>query len=214
MKALNDGKQMRSDWHIPLSRGLERIMINGRKAHSTQKPQELLYRVIMASSRPGDLVLDPFLGTGTTAEVAKKLARNYVGIELEPAYVEIARQRIEAAPAFAGDRELLITPSKRTEAKVPFGKLLEAGLIASGETLYSKDRGRSAVVRADGQLQDGARIASIHQMGAMMEMLPACNGWQYWYVERDRVLVSIDVLREQYRASVVRCCIPPKQDAA
>lgn len=201
MKSLNDDKQMQNVWQIPLCRGEERIMINGRKAHSTQKPEALLYRVILASSSPGDLVLDPFFGTGTTGAVAKKLKRRFIGIELDPAYVQIARQRIEAIPETAFEDDGHLTKSKREQPRVPFGQLLEAGYVKPGQRLVSRKRQHQAVIQADAQLVSNGISGSIHKVAARLEGLETLNGWEYWYVEAaDGSLISIDDLRNRYRA--------------
>lgn len=203
MKNLNDDKQMRSDWELPLCTGAERLKVNGEKAHTTQKPEALLYRVILASSNPGDVVLDPFFGTGTTGAVAKKLDRRYVGIEKEPAYAEVARERIAAIARSALDQEVYGRfETRRSAARVPFGALLECGALLPGQMLYFDKHGdRTATVLADGSLRapDGLR-GSIHQVGAHMGRLPACNGWERWYYRDERgELIVIDSLRERIR---------------
>jgi site-specific DNA-methyltransferase (adenine-specific)/modification methylase len=200
MKHLNDGKQMQNVWYIPLCTGPERIKLNGKKVHSTQKPEALLYRVILASSNPGDLVLDPFFGSGTTGAVAKKLKRNYIGIELEPAYVEVARQRIDNIPmSLLGETEL-VTKSKRLAPRVSFGQLIESQYIRVGQKVYSKDRKVVATVKADSQLLWGNITGSIHKIAALAQNKPAFNGWEYWYCEdQEGNLTSIDWLRERYR---------------
>ncbi len=200
MKNLNDEKQMQNVWYIPLCTGEERIKLNGRKAHSTQKPEALLYRIILSTSNPGDIVLDPFFGSGTTGAVAKKLQRNYIGIEREPTYIEIARQRIDSIPPLSHDERLLVTKSKRIAPRVSFGQLVEAQYIRVGQPVYSKDRTVVATVKADGQLLWGNISGSIHKIAALAQQKPAFNGWEYWYVEvQGGTLTSIDVLREQYR---------------
>src|SRR5690606_28502372 len=146
MKALNDGLQMRSDWLLPICSGAERLKLDGRKAHPTQKPEALLHRVILASSRPGDVVLDPFFGTGTTGAVAKRLGRRWIGIERAPDYVGIAEERIRGvAPA---EPEMVNTPSRREEPRIPFGWLVERGLLRAGTVLYDQGRRWTAKVRA------------------------------------------------------------------
>ena len=200
MKHLNDEKQMQNIWHIPLCTGPERIRLNGKKAHSTQKPEALLYRVILASSNPGDVVLDPFFGSGTTGAVAKKLKRNYIGIELEPAYIEIARKRIDTLPMTLLDETELVTPSKRTVPRVSFGQLIESHYITVGQKVYSKDRKVVATVKADSHLLWGNVTGSIHRIAALAQNKPAFNGWEYWYCEdKEGNFISIDVLRERYR---------------
>ncbi len=200
MKQVNDGKQMRSDWVLPLCTGKERIKLNGKKAHSTQKPEALLQRVLLASTEPGDLVLDPFFGTGTTGAVAERLGRQWIGIEKEPRYVEIARRRIEAVqPDPAGGQLLDARP--RRQPRVPFASLLEAALIRPGQKLYfKKDRGRSAWVKPDGRLRLNGVEGSIHQLGSRLAGGSPCNGWEHWYFEDAQgQLVAVNELRKRYR---------------
>lgn len=201
MKSLNDALQMRSDWLIPLCTGQERLKVAGRKAHPTQKPEALLYRVILASTEVGDVVLDPFFGSGTTGAVAKKLGRRYLGIERDPAYVAMAEERLKAVRAPA-DPSLVSAPSKRSEPRVPFGWLVERGLLAPGQVLTDATRRHSARVRADGTLVTADFRGSIHQVGAYVQKAPACNGWQFWCVEVKGRLVPIDVLRQKLRAEI------------
>ena len=179
MKALNDGLQMRSDWHLPLCSGRERLRANGVKAHSAQKPLALLYRVLLASSNPGDIVLDPFFGTGTTGEAARRLGRRWIGIERDPQYAELARQRIAAVGAPSA--EVLQTHNPRREPRLPFGMLLENGLLTPGQLLYfGRESAISAVIQADGQLQYGQQRGSIHQIARLLQPGP-CNGLTLWY---------------------------------
>ncbi|HWQ12440.1 MAG TPA: site-specific DNA-methyltransferase [Roseiflexaceae bacterium] len=203
LKEMNDGKQMRSDWQLPICTGAERLRVDGAKLHSTQKPEALLYRVILASTSPGDVVLDPFFGTGTTGAVAKKLGRRFVGIEREARYLEAARARIAAIPPPAGDPALYgQRETRRSARRVPFGALLEAGLLTPGQRLFfGGRRERSAIVLADGTLRtEGGARGSIHQVGALMGGLPACNGWDHWFYEaEDGALRPIDALRERLR---------------
>lgn len=201
MKNLNDEKQMPNVWQIPLCAGTERIRINGKKAHSTQKPEALLYRVILSSSNPGDVVLDPFFGSGTTGAVAKKLKRHFIGIEREPSYVQLARQRIESIQPSLSDDGLLSTDSKRNQPRVSFSSLIETGYLAAGQNLYSKQRDTQAVIHADGTLSSGDFRGSIHKVAAKLLGQSAYNGWDFWYVENaDGEFISIDDLREKYRA--------------
>jgi modification methylase len=202
LKLANDEVQMRSDWTLPLCTGEERLKgADGAKAHPTQKPEALLHRVILSASRPGDLVLDPFFGTGTTGAVAKRLGRRFVGIEREAAYVELARERIaRVAPARPEDLEVM--GSKKSEPKVPFGMVVEAGLLRPGDRLFCPKGERSARVRADGSLAVGELTGSIHKVGAMVQSAPACNGWTYWHFRTDRGLAPIDVLRAKLRAGM------------
>jgi site-specific DNA-methyltransferase (adenine-specific) len=204
MKNLNDEKQMRSDWELPLCTGAERIRVNGEKAHTTQKPEALLYRVIMSSSNPGDVVLDPFFGTGTTGAVTKKLHRHWIGIERDPAYVNVAHERIAAIVPPVFDEALLTTQSKRDASRVPFGNLLEAGLLQPGETLYLDKTKGTAQVAADGTLRAGEISGSIHKVGAQLLGLPALNGWEHWYYRdgESGELVVIDTLRGKIRATL------------
>ncbi|MEW6663323.1 MAG: site-specific DNA-methyltransferase [Bacillota bacterium] len=198
MKMLNDGKQMRSDWVIPLCSGSERIKINGEKVHSTQKPEALLRRVILASSKVGDLILDPFFGTGTTGAVAKKLGRHWVGIEKEQAYVNIALERINSIKDVKIEESLYSTPSKREQPKVPFGTLVEQGLISVGDKLFSIDRRHMALVCIDGTLKIEGHRGSIHRIGALVQQRKTCNGWEFWCYERNGKLILIDELRTKY----------------
>jgi modification methylase len=182
MKALNDDLQMRSDWHLSLCTGRERLKVNGEKAHATQKPEALLYRVILSSSNPGDVVLDPFFGTGTTGAVAKKLNRRWIGIEKEARYVKLARERITAVPPpiFADDTVFRL-PDKRTAPRVPFGALLERGWLQPGQTLYFGKKGLlTATILADGQIKHAGTIGSIHAVGRALLNTPSCNGWEHW----------------------------------
>ncbi|MFC0283846.1 site-specific DNA-methyltransferase [Camelimonas abortus] len=199
LKGGNDDLQMRSDWFIPLCTGEERLKDDaGRKLHPTQKPEALLARVLLASSNPGDVILDPFLGTGTTAAVAKKLGRHFIGIERDPAYAEAARRRVAAATP-VDPQAVAAAPAKRSEPRVAFLSLIEAGLIAPGEVLEDEKRRHRALVRADGTLQLGPAVGSIHKIGALSQGLPSCNGWTYWMIERDGRRIFIDALRSQYR---------------
>lgn len=196
MKAFNDDLQMRSDWYIPICNGEERLKVNGEKAHSTQKPEALLYRIIVSTSNPGDVVLDPFMGSGTTAAVAKKLGRHFIGIEKEPFYIQIANQRIaQITPSLYPD---LAYPLEAKPPKVPFGQLIECGLIKPGERLYSKDRRQQAVVLANATVQADDIAGSIHRVSAQLLGKSASNGWTFWYVQRNNQLISIDALRQEY----------------
>ncbi|NLW07814.1 MAG: site-specific DNA-methyltransferase [Clostridia bacterium] len=199
MKMLNEGKQMRSDWYIPLCTGRERCKINGEKAHSTQKPEALLYRIILSSTNVGDLILDPFFGTGTTGAVAKKLHRNWIGIEKEEFYIKIATERINSIQATSFDKELFTIRSKREAPRIPFGSLIEMRYVTVGEKLYSKDKTVSAIVCSDGSLRIGDYAGSIHKAAAFAQNRKTCNGWDFWYVEREGQLISIDELRQRLR---------------
>jgi modification methylase len=203
MKMANDDLQMRSDWTFPLCTGQERLRDeHGRKIHATQKPEALLHRVILSTTRPGDLILDPFFGTGTTGAAAKRLGRHYIGIEREPSYIDAARQRLSAVGPIARD-DLAVTRSKREEPRVPFGQVIEAGFLRPGDLLVSPDGRREARVRADGSLSYGDATGSIHRIGALAMGSAACNGWTYWHVARtDSAPVPIDVFRREIRAKM------------
>ncbi len=202
LKALNEGVQMRSDWVLPICTGHERLKDEkGDKAHPTQKPESLLHRVLVGSTNPGDVVLDPFFGTGTTGAVAKMLGREFIGIEREESYRKVAEKRISKVRKF--DREALeVSASKRAEPRVPFGQLVERGMLRPGEELYSMNQRHKAKVRADGTLIGDNIKGSIHQVGAHLENAPSCNGWTYWCFKRDGKTVPIDVLRQQIRAEL------------
>jgi len=202
MKALNEDLQMRSDWkhwELPLATGKQRIKSNGLKVHSTQKPEALLYRVIMASSKPGDVVLDPFFGSGTTGAIAKKLSRNWIGIERDKRYIKIAQKRIdEIIPSPA---EALILPEKRRQVRVPFGALLENGLLNPGENLFFEENGTRAKILANGHIKCGNVTGSIHFVAkALMNGAPV-NGWEVWsYEDASGNKIVIDDLREKLRS--------------
>lgn len=205
MKALNDDLQMRSDWLLPLCGGPERLKDgDGRKAHPTQKPESLLYRVLMASTRPGEIVLDPFFGTGTTGAVARKLGRHFIGLEREESYAKVARDRIAAIKGPA-DLSLVATTAKRQAPRVPFGLVVERGMLKIGQTLFDQRRQHAANVRADGTLISvtayGDHRGSIHQVGAAVQGAPSCNGWTFWHFETPQGrMAPIDLLRDQIRA--------------
>ena len=196
MKALNDDLQMRSDWLFPICAGPERLKDgNGRKAHPTQKPEALLHRVLLASTNAGDVVLDPFFGTGTTGAVARRLGRKWLGIERDPAYAAAARERIDKVRPLPPST-LEITRSKRAEPRVPFGTIIELGILEAGAAL-TDERGRiRAEVKADGTLAVEGRQGSIHRLGAQVQGKSACNGWTYWHFEVEGQRKPIDALRE------------------
>jgi modification methylase len=205
MKMLNDGVQMRSDWNLPICAGHERIKNDeGTKAHPTQKPESLLHRVILATTNPGDVVLDPFFGTGTTGAVAKKLGRNFIGIEQDATYVDVAQTRIDAITT-AQDKDLEVTPSKKSLPRIPFGAVVEAGLLHAGDKLFCPQKRRIARVRPDGSITTGENKGSIHQVGAAVQHAPACNGWTFWHYRQGKAgnFAPIDVLRQQMRAQLV-----------
>jgi modification methylase len=206
MKELNEGLQMRSDWLFPLCTGSERLKgEDGKKAHPTQKPEALLFRCLMAASNPGDTILDPFFGTGTTGAVARRLRRHFIGLERDPAYAAIARKRIaEVEPLLIED--VAPKPSKRSEPRIPFGVLIEAGLLNPG-TVLSDHRGRlHARVHADGTLSAdnalGEHRGSIHKVGAAVQGAPACNGWTFWHFDAEDGRRPIDYLRQKVRAGL------------
>ena len=200
LKAGNEDCQARSDWFLPICTGAERLKDDlGRKTHPTQKPEALLARVLVAASNAGDLVLDPFLGSGTTAAVARKLRRSFIGIERDPAYAAAARRRIEAVEPLAVDA-VAAAPTRRGEPRVAFASLVEAGLVNPGERVFDVGRRHSAVVRADGTLAASLAVGSIHKIGALVQGLPACNGWTFWHFERAGRLTPIDDLRAEIRA--------------
>ncbi|QHQ36630.1 site-specific DNA-methyltransferase [Algicella marina] len=202
LKELNDGVQMRSDWLLPICNGSERLKdAKGEKAHPTQKPEALLHRVLIGSTNPGDIVLDPFFGTGTTGAVAKKLGRHFIGIEREESYRKVAEKRIANIRRFDA-QSLEVTTSKRAEPRVPFGQLVERGMLNPGEVLQSLNGKRTAKVRADGTLVASDTKGSIHQVAAQLEGLPSCNGWTYWSFTREGQRIPIDVLRQQIRAEL------------
>lgn len=207
MKMANDEKQMRSDWELALCTGHERLTLNGQKLHATQKPESLLYRVILSSSNPGSVVLDPFFGTGTTGAVAKKLNRHFIGIERDSSYIQGAQARLDAisTPIIENDDEVFgKLETKRSAPRIAFTALLENGLLSPGELLYFRSqKSKTATVLADGSLRlDNGERGSIHRIGAIMGNLPACNGWENWYFEtEDGKLAVIDSLREKIRKS-------------
>jgi modification methylase len=198
MKTLNDELQMRSDWEFPICGGPERLKKNGVKVHPTQKPEALLYRIMLACSKPGDVVLDPFFGTGTTGAVAKRLGRHWIGIEREPVYIEAAEERIAAALPL--DESALTTmQSPKAAPRVAFGALIENGMLSPGTVLTDTKRRWKATVGADGSLKsDCGQAGSIHKLGAILQNAPACNGWTFWHYEAVDGLKPIDALRQNY----------------
>ncbi len=199
LKAFNDDLQMRSDWLLPICSGAERLKDGaGKKAHSTQKPQSLLYRVLLATSSPGDVVLDPFFGSGTTGAVAKALGRRFIGIERDKTYIERAEIRLSKVKPLSPDDLQTLKP-KRAAPRVPFGTLLELGLLEAGAKLYGPRQKNCAEVKADGTLQCAEQQGSIHKMGAFVQGLEACNGWTYWHFMADGQLKPIDLLRAEAR---------------
>ena len=199
MKAMNDDVQMRSDWLFPICSGPERLKDEGgRKAHPTQKPEALLQRLMLATTKPGDVVLDPFFGTGTTGAVAKRLGRPFVGIERDPDYAKAAAERIRRIIPWAPET-LDVLRSKRSEPRVAFGTIVELGIMLPGEKLYDPGERIAAEVRADGSLAYGGGQASIHKLGAQVQGRAACNGWTFWHFRADDRLHPIDLLRTEAR---------------
>ncbi len=197
MKALNEDLQMRSDWRIPLATGKQRIKMNGSKAHSTQKPEGLLYRVILSSSNVGDVILDPFFGSGTTGAVAKKLGRHWIGIERDKKYVKVAQKRIDAAAE--SDSEA-IKVEKPKQARVPFGALLESGYLRPGQSLFFVEKGVRAKILSNGHIKCGEVVGSIHAVAKSLMNNAPVNGWDVWYYKDEQgKRLSINDLREQYR---------------
>jgi modification methylase len=201
MKNLNDDLQMRSDWLLPLCTGPERLKIDGKKAHPTQKPESLLHRAVLACTRLDEVVLDPFFGSGTTGSVSKKLGRLYIGIERDPEYISLAHKRLKNVQKLA-DNELLSTPSKRAQPRIPFGWLVERGIVEPGSTLTCLRGRHKARVRADGTLMSAEFKGSIHQVGAYLQKAPACNGWQFWYKEEKGKRIVLDTYRQKLRAEL------------
>lgn len=206
MKADNNGLQMRSDWEIPICSGSERLLdAAGRKIHSTQKPEKLLQRVIMSSTNVGDVLLDPFFGTGTSGAVAKKLGRSFIGIEREPRYIQAAQARIDAiTPLNAQDAAQLARQEKKQAlARIPFAALLKHQMLEAGQRLYFKgQKRRYAIITAEGHLRaaDG-QTGSIHKLGAIFANQPSCNGWEHWYYDSGDSLRPIDDLRARLRST-------------
>jgi modification methylase len=202
LKAGNDDIQVRSDWFIPLCTGEERLKgDDGKKLHPTQKPEALLARVLLSASRPDDLVLDPFCGSGTTGAVAHRLRRRFIGIERDCDYAAAARRRIEAVTPLP-QPSLATFMTAREAPRVPFAAIVERGLVSPGASLVDAKRRHRALVRADGALTFGEAVGSIHRIGALAQGLEACNGWTYWHVETPQGLTLIDVLRAQVRAEM------------
>jgi modification methylase len=202
MKALNDDLQMRSDWVLPICSGQERVKDeDGVKAHPTQKPESLLYRILLACTKPGDVVLDPFFGTGTTGAVARRLGRRWIGIEREPSYVKVARERI-ASTLPLDESAMQVVPDKRSAPRVAFGLLVESGMVAPGTMLTDSKRRWQAKVCADGSIACEAHAGSIHKVGAALQGAPSCNGWSFWHVEEAGKLQPIDTLRQRHLAGL------------
>ncbi|WP_336057758.1 site-specific DNA-methyltransferase [Nitratireductor sp. CH_MIT9313-5] len=202
MKAANEDVQMRSDWLFPICTGAERLKDeNGKKVHPTQKPEALLARVMLASTKPGDVVLDPFFGSGTTGAVAKRLGRHFVGVERDQTYIDAAHERIAGIEPLEQAALKLMT-AKRAEPRVAFVSLIESGLIAPGTRLTDSKKRWTASVRADGTITIGQEAGSIHRMGARVQGLDACNGWTFWHYEDEGALKPIDELRKTARQAI------------
>ena len=207
MKVFNDDVQMRSDWTLSLCTGGERLKgDDGAKLHPTQKPEALLQRVLLSSTNPGDVVLDPFFGTGTTGAVARQLGRHFIGIEREPKYAAAALERIDNVEPLSQDA-LKTTVGKRAEPRIPFGTLIERGLVKAGEKLFDHTQRIAANVRIDGSIASKNESGSIHKVGAHVQGAEACNGWTYWHIRRGANLVPIDLLRQQVRQEMSQSAV-------
>ena len=199
LKELNEGKQMRSDWHIPICAGKERLREdNNQRSHPTQKPEALLYRIMVSSTNTGDTVLDPFLGSGTTAVMAKKLQRNFIGFEQDQDYIKLAKKRLKNTQPLS-DEIVTMTKSRKDLPKVPFGELVEQGIIPPGAVLTDKKERFKATVSIDGSLKIKDLSGSIHQLGAKVQGLPSCNGWDFWHIKNKTKSTLLDEIRSDYR---------------
>jgi len=196
LKCLNDDLQMRSDWTLPICNGSERIKRNGKKVHSTQKPESLLHRVLLASTNKGDSVFDPFLGTGTTAVVAKKIGRNYFGIEKEKKYFKVAKQRLEKTIKIE-EHYLDTIKNNKSKPRIPFGSLVEMGIVEPGMKIFDPKKKINAKIMADGSIKCNESEGSIHKVAAKIIGADSCNGWTYWHYNLDGALVPIDNLRQR-----------------
>ena len=198
MKTLNDELQMRSDWVLPICSGGERLKgEDGHKAHPTQKPESLLYRVLLATTESGDVVLDPFFGTGTTGAVAKRLGREWIGCEQEAAYRKVATERIRKELAL-DESALKTMQSRKGQPRVAFGAVVEAGLLPPGTQIFDKKRRWTAIVRADGSIVSEKLTGSIHSVGKDLQAAPSCNGWTFWHYEDSGEIKPIDAARQLY----------------
>ena len=199
LKELNDGKQMRSDWYIPICSGKERLRENNnQRSHPTQKPEALMYRIILSSTNKGDIILDPFLGSGTTAVVTKKLQRNFIGIEQDKEYVSLAKKRLKQTKVL-NDEVVIMKKSRKDLPKVPFGELVEQGIIPPGAVLTDKKEKYKATVTIDGSLKINNISGSIHQVGATIQGLSNCNGWDFWHIKNKSTSILLDEVRDKYR---------------
>ena len=199
LKELNDGKQMRSDWYIPICSGKERLRENNnQRSHPTQKPEALMYRIILSSTNKDDIILDPFLGSGTTAVVAKKLQRNFIGIEQDKEYISLAKKRLKQTKVL-NDEVVIMKKSRKDLPKVPFGELVEQGIIPPGAVLTDKKEKYKATVTVDGSLKINNISGSIHQVGATIQGLSNCNGWDFWHIKIKSTSILLDEVRDKYR---------------
>ena len=199
LKELNDGKQMRSDWYIPICSGKERLRDNNnQRSHPTQKPEALMYRIILSSTNKGDIILDPFLGSGTTAVVTKKLQRNFIGIEQDKEYVSLAKKRLKQTKVL-NDEVVIMKKSRKDLPKVPFGELVEQGIIPPGAVLTDKKEKYKATVTVDGSLKINNISGSIHKVGARIQGLSNCNGWDFWHIKNKSTSILLDEVRDKYR---------------
>jgi len=199
LKELNDGKQMRSDWYIPICSGKERLReTNNQRSHPTQKPEALMYRIILSSTNKGDIILDPFLGSGTTAVVTKKLQRNFIGIEQDKKYVSLAKKRLKQTKVL-NDEVVKMKKSRKDLPKVPFGELVEQGIIPPGAVLTDKKEKYKATVTVDGSLKINNISGSIHKVGARIQGLSNCNGWDFWHIKNKSTSILLDEVRDKYR---------------
>ena len=200
LKCFNDDLQMRSDWTLPICNGKERLKKNGKKVHSTQKPEALLHRIILATTNKGDVIFDPFLGTGTTAVVAKKLGRKYVGIEKDKKYFNAAYERISNTQIIE-DNYLDVVQNNKSKPRVPFGSLIEMGIIKPGTILFDQKKKYNAKIMIDGSLKHEKTEGSIHKVAAKILGIESCNGWTYWHYQYGNSLRPIDKLRDKLRPS-------------
>ena len=197
LKCLNDDLQMRSNWDLPICNGTERLKKNGKKVHSTQKPEALLHRILLATSNKDDLILDPFLGSGTTATVAKKLSRNYYGIEKEKSYFKAAEQRLKNTKPIE-DHFLDTLKNNKSKPRIPFGSLVELGIIKPGTIIFDNKKKISAKIMVDGSIKHAQTEGSIHKVAATILGAESCNGWTYWHCELGNTFVPIDNLRQKF----------------
>ena len=201
MKSLNEDLQMRSDWVFPICNGIERLKYKGKKVHPTQKPEALITRIILSATKPGDIILDPFFGTGTTGAVSKKYNRKFIGIENNKKYIKFAKQRIKKIVSIK-DLDSLNFKENKEQIRIPFGQLIEFNLIKPGEILYDLNKRWNAKVKIDGSLISENFKGSIHTLAAKLQNLPSCNGWTFWYKSEKNNSISINLLREKVRSEL------------